>query len=44
MHAQHLPKPSDACPVTAFPVERRAVRKTRFWTAIAVAALLLVGI
>jgi hypothetical protein len=45
MHAQHIAKPSDAYPVTPFPSERRAaMRKTRFWAAIAVAALLLVGI
>jgi hypothetical protein len=45
MHARHIAKPSDPYPVTPFPVERRAViRKTRFWTAIAVAALLLLGI
>jgi hypothetical protein len=45
MHARHIAKPSDPYPVTPVPVERGAIiRKNRFWTAIAVAALLLLGI
>ena len=45
MHARHIAKPSDPYQVTPVPVERRAIiRMNRFWTAIAVAALLLLGI